>query len=45
MPSKKELIQALKQGQDRVKAVHNCPVCQAHLNEIKEHQARGHPHD
>jgi ssDNA-binding Zn-finger/Zn-ribbon topoisomerase 1 len=39
---KKKLINNLKEGQRRVKAVHNCPVCQAYLKKIKEHEADGH---
>lgn len=35
--------QDLKESAKRAQAVHNCPVCQAHLDAIKEHEKRGHP--
>jgi formate dehydrogenase maturation protein FdhE len=39
---KKKMIRYLKEGQKRVIAVHTCPVCQAYLKAIKEHEAEGH---
>lgn len=32
----------VKEAQQRVKAVHNCPACSAHLKAIADHQLRGH---
>lgn len=32
----------VKKAQQQVKAVHNCKICQAHLQAIKEHQAQAH---
>lgn len=39
---KKNLISNLKEAQARVKAVHNCPTCSAHLKAIADHQLRRH---
>ena len=33
----------VKKGMEQVRAVHNCPKCQAYLEAIKEHQKLNHP--
>jgi len=37
-----KLVGELKEAQARVKNVHSCPICSAHLKAIKEHQEKGH---
>jgi hypothetical protein len=37
-----QLKEYLKQAQQEVKAIHNCPECALHLEAIKQHKARGH---
>lgn len=39
---KLSLIKDIKEAQQRVKAVNDCPTCLEHLNAIKEHTAKGH---
>jgi ribosomal protein L37AE/L43A len=42
IPQLKNVRADIKEAQDRVKAVHNCPECSAHLKAIADHQLRRH---
>jgi ssDNA-binding Zn-finger/Zn-ribbon topoisomerase 1 len=41
LPNREEIKKAI----DNVRAVHDCPKCQAYLNLIKEHQKLNHKDD